>query len=162
MTALHAGPGPVLAVRKFRVPMRDVDQAGVIYFAAVYGWHEALFSSWMADIGAPLSRLLPRGLAITTVSSRAEYKRPLRLDDVVSLELRTMRMGQASFEYRTTCTKQGEEEVAVAVDTTHVWTVLGPIVPDSPRTMATEPIPPWMRDGLEGRAADVDLDRRPA
>lgn len=137
--------------------MRDIDQSGVIYFGAVYGWHEALFTSWMAGIGAPLSRLLPLGRATATVASRAEYLRPLRMDDVVQLELRATTPGRTSLGYRTSGTKVGESDVAVVVESRHVWTELGPLMADGSRSLEAREIPAWLRAALDGQSVDVDL-----
>lgn len=136
--------------------MGDIDQAGIIYFARVYSWHEALFTSWMADIGAPLSRLLARGLATATVASSADYIRPLRLDDRVCLELRASHVGRASFRYRTVCTKLDDPEPCVIVESTHVWTVMTAGTSGEAATIGSAELPSWFRKALNGEVTRVE------
>lgn len=145
---MHENQGPVLARRTIRVAMREIDQAGVIYFPVAYEWHEGLFTSWMAVIGQPISRLLPRGMATATVASRANYLRPLRMDDVVDLALTAGRAGTASFVLQTAVRKSGESQIAIEVESTHVWTALTVEGIDKPRELSAQPLAPWLREAL--------------
>ena len=128
--------------------MREVDQAGVIYFPVVYEWHEGLFTSWMAVIGYPISQLLPRGMATATVASRANYLRPIRMDDVVELELTAGRAGSSSFVLHTAGRLRGESKIAIDVESTHVWTALTVEEIGRPRELSTHPLPEWIRDAF--------------
>jgi len=147
-SALNGLSGPILARRTIRVAMREVDQAGVIYFPVAYEWHEGLFTSWMAVIGQPISRLLPRGMATATVASRANYLRPLRMDDVVELELTAGKAGSSSFVLHTAGRKRGESQIAIDVESTHVWTALTVEGIDKPRELSAQPLPEWLREAF--------------
>ena len=155
---LDPSEAPALARRLMRVPMSDVDFAGVIYFGVVYRWHEGLYTSWLVDLGHPLSSMLSRGVAAMTVSSGAEYARPLRLDDPVWLELAMARVGRSSFTLQTRCIKEGDDDWSVLVESTHVWSQVTP--PGREGGAGIEPLalPDWLRDGLnrgDGRAPVV-------
>jgi acyl-CoA thioesterase FadM len=143
-------PGRVLAHRRYRVAMRDVDSAGIIYFPSPLAWHEGMYTSWMAVIGHPLSALLRRGQATATVASEARYLRPLALDDVVELELSAARLGTTSFTLRTVAC-DSTDRPAVDVLTTHVWTVLrDPAGRPDETALRAENLPDWLRDALVG------------
>lgn len=149
--------GPVLAARHMRVPMRDIDQAGIIYFGNVYAWHEGLFTSWLAEIGHPLSVLLPRGEAMATVASRAEYRLPLRLDDQIRLELVPGKIGRSSFVLRTVVRLVGQTDEAIVTESTHVWTALTPDSDTGQQILKSIPVPDWLNTALQGPAGDPPL-----
>ena len=148
---LQPSEEPALVRRRMRVPMKDVDFAGVIYFGVVYGWHEGLYTSWLVELGHPLSSMVSRGTAAMTVSSGAEYVRPLRLDDVVLLELATRHIGRTSFTLQTRCFKEGESEWSVLVESTHVWSQVHTPGGNAAAGIGPQPLPDWLREGLGRR-----------
>lgn len=146
--------GAILATQEMRVPMHDVDAAGIIFFGAPYSWHEALYTSWLAAIGRPLSGLLRRGYATATVASSARYVAPLALDDVVRLDLRPGSIGRTSFAMHSDARLLPGGELAVAVTCRHVWTVTpasGDLGPGE--RIGARPLPDWLRAALSGAAA---------
>ncbi|MFF2244307.1 acyl-CoA thioesterase [Arthrobacter sp. NPDC058130] len=109
--------------RSHHVSLGDTDSARVIYFAAVFRWHEQSFSQWLADRYVPLSQILDSGFALPVVSCSAAYPAPLRQDNVVLLQSWTTAVGTSSFTFGTTVVSNGA--VAVSVETTHVWVERG-------------------------------------
>jgi hypothetical protein len=51
----------VLARDRFRVTMSDTDAARLIYFGAPARWAQRLLTTWLADVGTPLSKSLDSG-----------------------------------------------------------------------------------------------------
>jgi YbgC/YbaW family acyl-CoA thioester hydrolase len=135
-----APTAPVLARARQRVAMADVDAARVIYYAAPYRWHEALFTGWLAEVGHPLGLMLESGVSCPCVRSGATYHRPLHLDDLVDLELVADRVGRTSMVLRTDV-RTREGELAVQVTNTLVWTELG-----ADGSVGAVTVPTWMRD----------------
>jgi YbgC/YbaW family acyl-CoA thioester hydrolase len=135
-----APAAPVLARARQRIAMADVDAARVIYYAAPYRWHEALFTGWLAQVGHPLGAMLESGVSCPCVRSGATYHRPLQLDDLVDLELVADRVGRTSMVLRTDVRTTGGE-LAVQVTNTLVWTERRP---DGSEGAVT--VPTWMRD----------------
>ncbi|MER7995558.1 acyl-CoA thioesterase [Micromonospora chalcea] len=138
------GVAPLLARLGLRVPMRDVDQAGVIYYPAPLAWHEQLYTGWLDAIGHPLSGLLRAGEATATVSANADYLAPVSLDDRVDLELRSGPVGRSSFTLCSVGFRRPDRREAVRVRTVHVWSRL-----DGGRLRAA-PMPDWLREALSG------------
>src|SRR3546814_5004544 len=103
-----------------RIPMAEVDAAQVIYYASPYLWRESIFTSWLAEVGHPLRDLLERGLGTPCVASSAKYLRPLRLDHVVTLELRSGKVGDRSFDLGLDVIDAAGQLVG-QVETTNVW-----------------------------------------
>lgn len=126
-----------------RICMSEVDAAQVIYYASPYHWREAIFTAWLAEVGHPLRSLLDAGLGLPCVSSSAKYLRPLRLDDVVGLELRAGAVGTSSFGM-VMDVRDPEGELGAQVETTNVW-----LEPDAGE-LRPAPLPQWLRERLEG------------
>jgi acyl-CoA thioester hydrolase len=122
--------------------MADVDAAGIIYFGAAPPWAERLFTGWLADLGQPMSRLIADDRACPVVEARISYRAPLRLDDVVELELDARRIGERSFTVGTRVLLDGE--LAVDIELVHVC------ITGLRSTPASVPVPDWLRRGLEG------------
>lgn len=129
----------VLARRARRVAMGDVDAARVLYVATPFRWAEELFTGWLFDVGRPISRLLEQRSSCPTVATTAKYLRPLRLDDLVELELVAERLGETSFVVRMDA-YAADGGLAVQVSTRHVWVELAP--DDDPKPAVP---PDWLR-----------------
>jgi YbgC/YbaW family acyl-CoA thioester hydrolase len=119
--------------------MADVDGARIIYYAAPYRWHEALFTGWLADAGHPLGAMLEGGVSCPCVTSGATYLRPLHLDDQLELELIAERVGRSSMVLRTDV-RTSDGELAVRVTNTHVWTEF-----ETNGALRSMSVPAWMR-----------------
>lgn len=138
MTSTGGGGGATVVFRDVRhVVMGDVDAAGIIYYTAPYRWHESLFTRWLTSVGHPLRSMIEEGIACPVVRSEAEYRRPLRLDDEVALDLVVERLGTSSMVLRMDGRHHGA--LAVVVRNTNVWAEVGE---HPPRTTA---MPGWVR-----------------
>lgn len=105
--------------REHHVALGDVDSAQVIYFAAVFRWHEQSFSEWLAQRYMPLSRVLASGSGLPVVSCSAAYPASIRQDDIVTLNSWVADIGQSSFTFGTTVLSG--DTIATTVETRHVW-----------------------------------------
>ncbi|WP_162159046.1 acyl-CoA thioesterase [Arthrobacter sp. I3] len=110
--------------RQHHVALGDVDSALVIYFAAVFRWHEQSFSEWLAQRYMPLSRILAAGRGLPVVNSSASYAASIRQDDAVTLDSWVSDVGRSSFTFGTTVLCSGT--VAATVETRHVWVEASP------------------------------------
>lgn len=142
----------ILARRSYRVPMGDVDAAGVLYYAACYPWKEQMFTTWLADIGRPLVELLDRGCGLPCVASGAEYHRPVRLDDVLEQVLVCEHVGNRSLRLRLDVVAESGE-LAVEVRTTNVW-----VERDQDGRQTSAELPAWLREQVSSRRPRSDPD----
>lgn len=124
-----------------RVCMSEVDAAQVIYYAAPYHWREAIFTSWLASVDHTLRSILDAGLGMPCVASSAMYRRPLRLDDVVTLQLRAGHVGTSSFGL-VMDVQDPVGELGAKVETTNVW-----LEPEDGE-LRPAALPTWLRDLL--------------
>lgn len=71
-----------------RVRFSEVDQAGVVYFSRIYEYCHRAFEELLRAAEMPLEGLLHQvGWGMPLVHSEADYHRPLRLGDALTIEV---------------------------------------------------------------------------
>ncbi|WP_179129035.1 acyl-CoA thioesterase [Arthrobacter sp. 49Tsu3.1M3] len=133
----------VVHSRKLRVALGDVDAARVIYFPAVFRWHEYNFSEWLALRYKPLSELLASGFGLPVVNCSATYTTSIRQDDVVRLDSWVADVGESSFTFGTSVLSG--DDTASTVETRHVWVKIA-----HDGTFASAGLPPELRGEMAG------------
>jgi YbgC/YbaW family acyl-CoA thioester hydrolase len=87
----------------FRVPFHELDPAGVLFHAHVFGHAHQAYEELLQELGWSLAALLKEGrLALPLVEAHADYQRPLHLDDQVEIQVGVVGIGNTSFtlQYR--------------------------------------------------------------
>ena len=87
----------------FRVALHDTDAAGVLFFAHLFRHAHDAYEAWMAQLGFPLDAMIRGGdLGLPLVHAEADYRRPMRHGDQVSVTLGVAELGEGSFtiDYR--------------------------------------------------------------
>ena len=73
---------------RIRVRFSEVDQAGVAYFSRIYEYCHRAFEELLRAADMPLEGLLHQvGWGLPLVHTEADYHRPLRLGDAISIEV---------------------------------------------------------------------------
>ncbi len=88
---------------RFRVALHDTDAAGVLFFAHLFRHAHDAYEVWMAALGFPLDAMLrDGGLRLPIVDAEADYRRPLRHGDTVTVHLAVAETGDSAFtlDYR--------------------------------------------------------------
>ncbi|MBB2163256.1 YbgC/FadM family acyl-CoA thioesterase [Gluconacetobacter sp. 1b LMG 1731] len=81
----------------FRVYYEDTDAGGVVYHARYFAFAERARTEAIRGLGRSAFSLLEEyGLAFVIHRATIDYKRPLRLDDVVTVTTRLVEQGSAS------------------------------------------------------------------
>jgi acyl-CoA thioester hydrolase len=79
-----------------RVYWEDTDGGGIVYYANYLKFLERARTEWLRSFGHAQSEFLrDRGLAFTVLSVNIEYRRPARLDDVLTIASAAERVGGA-------------------------------------------------------------------
>ncbi len=87
----------------FRVYYEDTDAGGVMYHAQYLAFAERGRSEALREAGVPATTLLEgHGIAFVVRRLQAEYLRPLRLDDLVTVETVLLERRAASLRLRQT------------------------------------------------------------
>jgi len=82
-----------------RVYYEDADAAGLVYYANYLRYAERARTEMLRDLGIGSSDLMANeGLALVVRRCSADYKKPARLDDVLSVETRILHVGGASLD----------------------------------------------------------------
>ena len=132
-------------VSRFRIVMAEVD-AAQIHFTAMFRWMDRGFSTWLAEIGHPFTRLLEDGPGVPIVDSRARFIERIRLDDEIELTTSIGGVGRTSFRSRHRFRRDGV--LAVEGELVHVCV--------DRESRETVPVPEWIR------SAAVPLGEDPA
>ena len=93
-------------VHEVTVRFFEIDRAGIVFFARYYEYcHEAFEELLAAMLGHPEEAFRSLGYGMPLVRSEAEYHRPTRMGDRLTVALDVERVGAASvtFRYRIRC-----------------------------------------------------------
>jgi 4-hydroxybenzoyl-CoA thioesterase len=127
---------------RLKVRFGDIDQAGVVYYPRfLHYFHVAMEEFFSAEVGMDYARvLLDHRFGFPAVHLEADFRRPLRYGDEIDVEVRVVRIGEASVDWRYFVYRVGEAEPAA----------LGQVVTagidlDS---FTSRPIPDWLRSAL--------------
>ncbi|WP_323990233.1 YbgC/FadM family acyl-CoA thioesterase [Nguyenibacter sp. L1] len=81
----------------FRIYYEDTDAGGVVYHARYLALAERARTEAIRSLGRPVAALIDEfGLAFVVRRAGIDYRRPLRLDDVVTVVTRLTELGPAS------------------------------------------------------------------
>ena len=85
-----------------RVYYEDTDAAGIVYYANYLRFLERGRTEWLRALGHDQNMLMKEGIAFAVRSVSAEFLKPARLDDLLSVETSVAVLGraQATFDQR--------------------------------------------------------------
>ena len=84
---------------ELRVYYEDTDLAGIVYYANYLRFIERGRTEWVRSLGVDQSRLKAEtGLVFAVRRVEADYLRPARFDDLLTVETRPVRVGGARVE----------------------------------------------------------------
>lgn len=92
-----------------RVYWEDTDGQGVVYYANYLKFMERCRTEWLRSIGVDQARLRAvDGLIFVIVSLEAEYKRPARLDDELTVSCEIEEHSRTTFTFRQGIFRDGD------------------------------------------------------
>lgn len=89
-----------------RVYYEDTDTCGIVYYANYLKFFERARTEWLRSVGCEQQKMADElGLRFVIARIECDYRHPARLDDVIELDVRVVRAGQASvlFEQTARC-----------------------------------------------------------
>jgi acyl-CoA thioester hydrolase len=129
-------------VHRLRVRFHECDPQGVVFNAHYFAYFDvALTEMWREAFGS-YGEVVDSGTDVVVVEASATFRAPARFDDEIDVALGIDRLGTTSMTMAASILRDGEllvegRMVHVFVDTA---------------TMAKQPIPGWLRAGLEAYA----------
>ena len=123
-----------------RVYYEDTDTCGIVYYANYLKFFERARTEWLRSLGFEQQKMADE-LGLRFVISRVEcdFKRPARLDDVIQLDVRVARAGNASIVFEQTATRG---TVSLATARVRVGCI-------ESNTLTPVPLPPLLRAVVE-------------
>lgn len=92
-----------------RVYYEDTDAGGVVYYANYLKFFERARTEWLRSLGVGQDALAGEtGLIFVVSGLDMKYRKPARLDDVLTIRSKVVRLGKASMEFLQVCERGGE------------------------------------------------------
>jgi acyl-CoA thioester hydrolase len=99
-----------------RVYYEDTDLAGIVYYANYLRFIERARSEWVRSLGIDQGRLrAERGIVFAVRRVEADYLRPARFDDLLTVQTRATRLTAARIELAQDVRRGDERLFAAAV-----------------------------------------------
>ncbi len=96
-----------------RVEWRDTDAAGIMHFSAFFTYMEEAEHELLRAAGLSVSmKEAGRHLSFPRVSASCDFRRPVKFEDEIDIEVRIERIGQKSVSY-VFCFRHGNDEIAM-------------------------------------------------
>mgnify|MGYP003587396873 CR=1 FL=1 len=124
----------------YRVRMHDTDAAGIFFFTSQLRIAHEAFEAFLDGAGLGLGTIMgARDYRIPIVHAESDYRAPVRLGDLLTVELRLEKAGRTSFALRTRFVS------GAGLETGSVRTVQ---VAVEARTWHKRPLPDELREAL--------------
>ncbi len=91
-----------------RVYYEDTDAAGIVYYANYLRFLERGRTEFLRDLGHDQGELMREGVAFAVRSVSAEFLRPARLDDQLTVETSIAHLGRAQLSFHQRIARAGE------------------------------------------------------
>lgn len=133
--------GKALNTYQRKVGFDDVDAAGLVFFATVFGYaHEAMEALFDGLDGGYRRLICERRIGLPAVHVEADYRLPLRYGDTLRVDTSVVRIGNRSLTLRHRLTRLNDAPLAAEVLHTVVCTDLDGVkscpMPDDVRRIA--------------------------
>ena len=100
-----------------RVYYEDTDAAGLVYYANYLRFAERARTEWLRALGFDHTALRAGlGVAFAVRRCTVDYRRPARLDDLLEVETRVVRLGGASARLDQVVSRDGDALVSLSVE----------------------------------------------
>jgi acyl-CoA thioester hydrolase len=84
---------------KVRVYYEDTDAAGIVYYASYFRFLERARTELLRWMGHEQNELMREGVAFAVRAASAEYRKPARLDDLLTVETAIASLGRAQLTF---------------------------------------------------------------
>lgn len=91
-----------------RVYYEDTDAAGIVYYANYFRFIERGRTEFLRALGHDQNTLMQEGVAFAVRSASAEFIKPARLDDLLTVETAVASLGRAQMSFAQRVLRGGE------------------------------------------------------
>jgi acyl-CoA thioester hydrolase len=96
-------------IYKRRVQFYETDAQGVVHHSNYFRYFEEARGEYLRELGTPYSEIRSLGYEVVLLSASCEFKKPLKYDEVVCIELSITEVNRFTFEFAYRVEVQGEE-----------------------------------------------------
>lgn len=97
-----------------RVYYEDTDSGGVVYYANYFKFAERARTEMMRSLGVESQQLMAdEGIALAVRHCEADFRKPARLDDLLTVSTRILDIGGASVDAEQTIVRNGTDLVQI-------------------------------------------------
>ncbi len=100
-------------IMNFHIYYQDTDVGGIVYHSNYLDYAERARSEMLFDMGLSNTALVEQGIAFVLRSAELDYRRPARLDDLITVETVVCEMKNASMVMEQTFLRGDETLVVV-------------------------------------------------
>lgn len=100
--------GQFAASLLLRVYYEDTDAAGIVYYANYFRFIERGRTEFLRALGHDQNTLMQEGVAFAVRSASAEFLKPARLDDLLTVETAVASLGRAQMSFTQRVLRGGE------------------------------------------------------
>ncbi len=119
-----------------RVYYQDTDAGGIVYHSKYLDFGERARAEMLFEMGIPVTKLLERGVAFVLRHVDIEYKKPARLDDLLTVRTQVLETKNASMVMEHRFTRGVEELVIIRLQLAFI----------NPDTMTPVRMPPDVKE----------------
>ena len=101
------------------IKFHEVDAAGIIFFANVYKIAHDAYQDFLFSLNFEENYFESKKYAIPLVHSSADYLKPIKFNDNITIEIKVVKLGDSSFELSYNFLNE-KNEVMAQVETVHV------------------------------------------
>ena len=117
MSRMIESPAVGSHVCTIRVYYEDTDSEGIVYYANYLKFAERARTEMLRDLGFEQAVLRARhGMSFVVRRCAVDYRRPARLDDLLEVHSRILKIGGASLSARQSVRRGGEDVADLTID----------------------------------------------
>jgi acyl-CoA thioester hydrolase len=133
-----------------RVRYAECDAQKVVFNSRYAEYVDVALNEFLRAVGFDTARLIASGLDFQLVKQTIEWKAAARFDDVLEIEIETVRLGTTSFTCRATFRRPNADAILTTIETVYVLVEAD--------TMKKTPLPAPFREAVESGARGRIVD----
>lgn len=101
--------------------LKETDATGVIYFTSLFQYALEAFEAYLHNKNFSLSKIFDKGYLMPIVHAEADFKAPLRVGDLITIDLMISHIGVKSFSMNSHIALASTKQLAGCVKIVHAF-----------------------------------------
>ena len=129
-----------MITNKRRINFFDCDPAGILFYGNIFFFFHSAYEELISSFNLKINYWQNDEFVVPIIKSTADYLKPLRYGDELTIEVRATELRESSFELNYKCSNQSGD-VCAEVSTVHVLI--------DKKTWQKKELTPELKDGLK-------------